>query len=462
MRKIYLKHGMMKISNRVLFLGLILACLVTACAKKTAPPVVPQPPSPAIADLKEFPQNLEVYAKEAGPDKRIIAPGAQDAMYSAFINTWFGPWEMRRTTISRREVSGVFGRARGYKNNSVPWSQPEWDIMKANARLSAFPSRAAPAITLRQTDLRELPTHEPRFSRPTPDPKADPFDNFQYSLLPAGMPLLVAHTSADGAWSYIECPIAGGWVDSNDLAVVDETFKANWRTGHYLALIKDKVVLPGTGRGGGDSTASIGTILPAARLGIKGEQNVLVPVREKNGRAGTAEITLPASAVTQMPLALTPRNVAAVGNVLMNQPYGWGGMLGLRDCSAMVRDLFAPFGIWLPRNSAAQARRGRVVRLAGMTPAQKAETILREGQPFLSLVGMAGHITLYVGRWKNKPALFHNVWGVRVIKNGNDNERHVIGRAVVTSIMPGIELENLYRPKTFVDRLRTLNTPAPK
>lgn len=453
---------MMKKDCRLLFLGLVLACLLPACAKKHAPTVIPPPDNAPIADLKNFPQNLEVYAREAGPDKRILDPGAQAAMYSAFINTWFGPWEMRKTTISRREVSGVFGRARGYKNNSVPWSQPEWEAMKANARLGDFPSRSAQAITLRQTDLRELPTHEPRFSRPTPDPKADPFDNFQYSLLPAGMPLFIAHVSADGAWSYVECPIAGGWVDSKDLAVVDEAFKANWRTGHYLALVRDKVVLPGTGRGGGDSTSGIGTILPQARAGIRGAQNVLVPVRERDGRAGTAEITLPPGAVAQMPLALTPRNVASVGNVMMNQPYGWGGMLGNRDCSAMIRDLFAPFGIWLPRNSAAQARRGRVVRLDGMTAAQKAETILKEGKPFLSLVGMRGHITLYVGAWKNKPAIFHNVWGVRVIRNGDDNERHVIGRAVVTSIMPGMELENLYRPKTFVDRLNSLTTLAPR
>lgn len=452
----------MKNGNHFLILALALVCLLPACAKKAPPRVVPAPESAIIADLKDFPQNLDVYARQAGPDKRIIDPGAQQAMYSTFMNIWFGPWEMRKTTIPRREVSGVFGRARGYKNNSVPWSQPEWDQMKANARLGSFPSRAAPAITLRQTDLRELPTHEPRFSDPTPDPKADPFDNFQYSLLPAGMPLLIAHTSADGAWCYVECPIAGGWVDSKDLGVVDETFKANWRTGHYLALIKDKVILPGTGRSGGDSTSGIGTILPVARRGLKGEQNVLVPVKEKDGRIGAAEIMLPANAVTQMPMALTPRNVASVGNVMMNQPYGWGGMLGYRDCSAMIRDLFAPFGIWLPRNSAAQARRGRVVRLDGMTAAEKAQVILQKGQPFLSLVGLPGHITLYVGPWKGKPAIFHNIWGVRVIKNGEDNARHVIGKAVVTSITPGNELENLYRPKTFVDRIRSLNAPVPR
>ena len=38
--------------------------------------------------------------------------------------------------------------------------------------------------------------------------------------------------------------------------------------------------------------------------------------------------------------------------------------------------------------------------------------------------------------------------------------RFIIGRAVVTSITPGAELKNLYRPMTFADRLRTLSTLA--
>ena len=35
-------------------------------------------------------------------------------------------------------------------------------------------------------------------------------------------------------------------------------------------------------------------------------------------------------------------------------------MFGDRDCSALTRELLTPFGIWLPRNSVAQARTGAV------------------------------------------------------------------------------------------------------
>lgn len=40
--------------------------------------------------------------------------------------------------------------------------------------------RSQAAIAVRNTNLRELPTNEPRFSEPTPDAKAN-FDYFQYS-----------------------------------------------------------------------------------------------------------------------------------------------------------------------------------------------------------------------------------------------------------------------------------------
>lgn len=438
---------------------LVCLCMGAACAKKAPLPARPPQPDAEIADLREFPQNLEIYAREYGPAKRLLPEGQQEALNAAFDDIWFGPWQMKRPSIPRRDVIGVFGRARGYKTDQSPWTTEEWESIRANANTGAFPSRAAKGIVLRGTDLREIPTHEGRFAKPTPDPKADPFDYFQYSRLPLGMPVLIAHTSRDGRWHYIECPVAGGWVDARDVAPVSDEFAAMWRTGRYAALVKDDVTLPGTGANGGDSKGGLGVILPAAASSPAGAINVLLPVAEKRG-IGIAETTLPQGAAMLKPLPLTVANVAHLGNQMMGQKYGWGGMYGLRDCSAMIRDLFAPFGLWLPRNSAAQARRGKVIRLDGMTAAEKANTILSDGVPFLSLTGLPGHIALYVGRWHNKPAIFHNAWGVRVVKDGNDDERHIIGKAVVTSIMPGMELPNLYRPKTFVDRIRSLNTPG--
>lgn len=451
--------------SRFFFLLLLLgASLLVACAGKSVPtrdgtlPDWMQTPQ----DLRDYPQNLDVYARQAGGDRPIVDAAAQAAMNAAFDRIFFGPWEMTKTSIRRRVVAAFFRKARGFKADGTHWRQQEWDDMAANAHLDDFPSQAAQAITVRATDLRELPTHEPRFSEPTPVPRANPFDYFQYSLLPPGTPILIAHATRDSGWYYVECPVAGGWVDARDVALVDDDFKRLWRNGRLAALVRDKTPLPGA-PGGPDAQgaeAGIGAVFPLVRLRSDGGCDILAPFKNARGMAASAELPLPAGSAVPKPLALTPGNVAKVGNVMMGQPYGWGGMFGERDCSALTRDLFTPFGVWLPRNSAAQARRGVVIPLEGMSAQEKEERVLADGVPFLSLVGMRGHIMLYLGAWKRRPVIFHNVWGVRVVQDGNNNARCIIGRAVVTSLTPGRELKNLYLPVTFVDRVRTLTTPA--
>lgn len=428
---------------------------LTGCARKI-PPQPGLPSGEALADLDRFPQDLQVYANQDHPEKRLLGPEEQEAFSRRFMDIYFGPWHMKRTSVKKRDVAVFFNKARGFKSDGSTWTQPEWDALADNADLRNYPARSQSAITLRETDLRELPTRGIRSDKNLPL-KEYPFDYFQYALLAPGMPLLVAHATRDGKWFYVECPIASGWVDAADVALVTDEFKRDYATGRYAAIIREKTPVPGIGKKRSDGFASIGAVFPIAHG--KSANTILVPVQARNGYADVAEISLSPESAVEQPLKMTPANVAKIGNQMMGQKYGWGGTLGERDCSAMTRDLFTPFGIWLPRNSVAQARRGIVYSLEGLSAAQKKEAIIREGTPFLSLLGMRGHIGLYVGVWHGEPAMFHNAWGVRIARNGDDNERYVIGKTVVTSIEPGKELKELYLPVTFTDRLRSLTTP---
>lgn len=442
---------LMRVSLRFCLL-VCCALLLFACGGKSSP-APGALPAAELADIRLFPQDLMVYAKAAGADRLLISGEEQGRQAARFRERLFGPWGMAKTSVRKRDVAAAFRKARGFKDGETRWTQAEWDAMAANAQLGAFPSQATPAITVRDTDLRELPTAQRRFTEPTPDPRANPFDYFQYSLLPVGTPLLIAHTTRDGLWHYVECPVASGWVAAKDLAPASASFLAEYRASPLAALMRDNVKLGSSGATGG-----IGAVLPLR--GTAGGVQVLVPVRGSDGMAATLPATLAASDAAPWPLRMTPRNVALTGNVFMGRPYGWGGMFGYRDCSALTRDILTPFGIWLPRNSVAQARRGTVISLEGLGAREKEARLLRDGVPFLSLVGMRGHIMLYVGRYHGRPAIYHEVWGVRTVEDGDDNARFVIGKAAVTSITPGMELPNLYRPVTFVDRLRTLSTPA--
>jgi len=428
--------------------------LLAACGGKQIPPRdgIPSPHLGTIRDMRSFPQDLTVFAQQAGAETPLLDSQAQAEQDARFNRIFFGPWDMRKTSIRKRDVEIYFRKAKGYKYGDVRWTQDEWDAMRANAGLKSFPNTAMYGITVRNADLREMPSHTPRFSEPTPDPRINPFDYFQYSLLPVGTPVFIAHTSRDGNWYYVETPVAAGWVDANDIGIVDEAFEASYKTGSYVAVLRDNVPLPGSLAG----QVNIGTVLPLAPSQSDNTRlAVLVPV--KNGsRANVVTLTLAHEDAAIKPLPMTPAQVALIGNVMMGQRYGWGGMFGDRDCSALTRELLTPFGIWLPRNSLSQARSGRRIMLDGMSIKEKEKAILRDGVPFLTLVWLRGHIMLYVGPYKGRPAIFHNVWGVRTVEGASDNERFVIGRAVVSSITPGSELRNLYRTTTFGDRVNSI------
>lgn len=442
----------------LLFLAALLFTL-SACGGKDVPPRdgVTPPWMGTLRDIRTFPQDLMPFAHAAGADRPLLSAEEQLRQDQRFNRIFFGPWDISRTSVSRKAASAIFGKARGFRQGSTRWTQEEWNDMARNAAMKTFPNTADAAITIRQTNLREMPTHSPRYSEPTPDPRANPFDYFQYSLLPVGTPLFIAHVSRDRQWYYVECPVAAGWVDAHDVALVDDAFRDQYRTGSYAAILHDNVMLPGSQ----NARADIGTILPLAGTASQpGMVDLLVPVK-KGSVARTARVTVPVSQAARKPLPMTPAAVAQLGNVMMGQRYGWGGMFGDRDCSALTRDLMAPFGIWLGRNSSSQGRSGLVISLDGLSASEKERRLLESGVPFLSLVWMRGHIMLYVGEYRGRPAIFHNLWGVRVINGKDDNDRFVVGRAVVTSITPGRELRNLYRKSTFVDRLLRLTILPP-
>lgn len=452
------------IRQRTIFLCLCCACalLMSACAgkKPSVPPAaVPQtswPYTNTIKDLREFPQDLQVYARRAGAGRRLLSAAAQQQQDKRFNQKFFSPWDMARCSVPRKDVEGMFGRPRGYKDGRRRWTQQDWNSLRANASLAGFPTRAEAAVTVRHTSLRELPTDEGRYSEPTPDPRKNPFDNFQYSSLPLGTPVFIAHTSRDGRWNFVETALACGWVHAADLALVDEAFKQRYRSGRYVAIVRDRVPvsLPS---GKFLSRTHIGAIYPLVRAD-KDSVEVLAPVRGPDRQALAARVRLSSLDARPKPLPLTPEEMANIGNVMLGQRYGWGGMFEDRDCSATTRDLFTPFGLWLPRNSSAQARSWHQTSLASLPLAEKEQRIRQHGVPFGSLVWMSGHIGLYLGQYNGEAAWLHNFWGVRIREADGSDGRHVLGRCVITSLQPGKELPNLYNGQTLLHRIRAIST----
>lgn len=430
------------------FLAGLLAAVLAGCAARDHD----------VADLARLPQSPTWYqARVKGADWEL-KPGYQAGLAGDWRERWFEPWLQLdcRTGWEQIKADGErFLADRGYGENLLAREAPYYRALIENCSWQNYPSGGWKGITTRSTDLRLLPSAKPVFSSDKPG-DGFPFDRLQQTSLPANTPVYVHHLSSDRAWLLAQSPLAWGWLEADKVAPMSEAQIEQWMAAKLLAITRDEsVVLDLEGRY--VFKASMGMALPLA-----GEQDdrwlALVASRDYKGRAVLRIARLEKPAAAPFPLALSAQNLARLADGIMGQSYGWGGLYGNRDCSAALRDLFAPFGLWLPRNSFDQARQtGWFYDLSGQDAEQKKNAIMEGGTPFLSLIWLPGHIMLYVGAWQGEPLVMHNIWGLRT-NTGNG----IIGRMVISSLEPGRERADLVRPEgLLIHRVEGMTLLAP-
>ncbi|MHB8091089.1 MAG: NlpC/P60 family N-terminal domain-containing protein [Syntrophales bacterium] len=392
-----------------------------------------------IRDLSALSQNPLSYIEAATADQWLLPPEEQARLNREANLTFFNPW--RRQQPRHPRETAMWG-VRKYENNPGYGSDgrlrsSNWirSIIK-NVPVELYPQGLFPAITLRQTDSRMLPTIARHSNYSTPGIK-NSFDNFQQSSIPAGTPVFITLISRDKKWFLAETDHLVGWVQADAIAPVTPTFMTSWENGTYVTIVRDKT--PVSVGGSTLFFAPLGAVFP--KVGGNGESmRIGIPQRGADGMASLSEGSIPAGAATEKPLPFTARNVARLAGELVGGKYGWGGFQGRRDCSATTRDLFAPFGILLPRNSIDQAGAGRFVSLLGLAPEKKEALITQQGVPWRTLLWTPGHIMLYIGTYRGKPMIFHNFWKVGTKGANGVKGRIIVGKTVITTLHPGREL----------------------
>jgi cell wall-associated NlpC family hydrolase len=442
-------------SNRsVLLLGIFL--LLSACSHSPE----------AIKDIRSLPQDNTFYLDKTYSDREMLSPEDHALMDEKFNQVYFAPWHRTRPRYSPEDLLRRLERYRrdpGFGENKRPHTQEWIDQLTHSAHLDTYPNAGFPAITLGPTDLRELPTQRPHFHRFDQAGEGYPFDNLQYSSIAPNTPVFISHISRDGSWVLAESHYGLGWLAAREVAQVDEAFINAWESGPFVTVIQDQV--PITAENGIFLfKASLGLLLPMADGDAEG-YGVWVATTDQNQRALRVRARIAENHAVAKPLQLTAGNVARLANELLGQAYGWGGSYGNRDCSATLKDLFAPFGLMLPRNSAHQATAtGTFIGLSDLSPAEKVRTILQRGVPCFTLLWQKGHIMLYLGNHRGQPMVFHNFWGIKTRDLWGREGRKVVGQAAITTLHPGAELPDLDRPQgDFLHRLEgmTLLVPHP-
>ena len=412
----------------------------------------------SIKDIRETPQNALYFVKN---DKQLINRDFQTLLDTYYNRFFFSPWNREKPVYSKRSISWgfiLFPKREVYGENKRKIDKKWFESLKENADLENYPSFSKWGITVSNTDLKVFPTDKPIFYSFKKAGEGFPFDYNQNSAVYAGTPVFVSHVSKDREWYLVETPFAVGWIKTKDIALVDREFIDNYMTGRYIAFIKEDIPVSDE-NGLFRFKGRIGMILPLLKED-KDRFLVYIPVKDTDGYAVLYTASVEKGNAVIKPMPLTQKNIAKVINQTLGKNYGWGGLFQNRDCSANIRDIFVPFGIWLPRNSTAQAKSGLFLSLDGLTDNQKEEFIKKSAIPFLTLVWMPGHIMLYVGKKEGKAYVFHNFWGIKT-KILNKEGRVIVGKAAITTLRPESDVFFADRFKTFLKRIKGITYIIP-
>ena len=220
-------------------------------------------------------------------------------------------------------------------------------------------------VSVRRTSLRAKPT-----DALCPTRAGDRYDDaLQLTAVLPNEPMALLGESADGRFCRVETSYFAGWVPAEDIGLCRDL--EAWRTaqeGGFLRVTGNRVTLccdPYEPRVSG-AALPMGTSLPLAASpgtvrALRGRMSydnylVRLPVRRADRWLEYREAMVPVSAdVCVGDLPYTHENVTAQAAKMRGEVYGWGGMLGGRDCSALVGDVYRCFGFRLPRDAAGLA-----------------------------------------------------------------------------------------------------------
>lgn len=410
--------------------------------------------TPETKKIKEFPRAIDHYVSKFQNRLSIEIQKYTDTIYNEF---YFKPWHIKRLSYTKKQIKWpfrVYGKSKDIFGENRKKIEKKWiKAQYKNANFEDFGKISKKAVSTTNANLRNFPTQKPLFRDFNKAGEGFPFDYLQNTAIKANEPLFVSHFSADGAWVYAQNPYAAGWLQIKDIAFVDEDFIKDFEKSTLLVAIKDNFPAYAN-KQNFMLYIKTGTIMPAK----KEEENrykCFMAAKDINGNAVKRYFYVWKDQAAKKPLKFTPENIKKISKNLLGENYGWGGSYQNRDCSSMTKDFFAPFGIWLHRNSGAQKNEGISISLEDLSNIEKEKTIIKRGIPFLTLIYLKGHIMLYIGEYKGKPMVMHNTWGVKTLKNGKSG-REIIGESIISTLDLGFDVEDVDKNSLLINRVSSM------
>ena len=343
--------------------------------------------------------------------------------------------------------------------NDRPYSNQWIEAIENNIDLDKLQhikySASNRAIATSNMLLRGLPTSDPAYYSSTIPGEGYPFDNLQASAIYAGTPLYILGSTVDHEWTLVLAPEYIGWVKTNGVSTTDNAFIQSWQKAAYanIAGIKTSNTSIVDQHNNYHFSGYVGMIFPVSHK-TSDNIEILIPVKQADGKAIISRANLKADNAAVLPLAASPENFAMVIKALQGRQYGWGNLGFYNDCSAEMKAIFTMMGFFMPRNTRNQGLAGKVVDISKLSPKDRADYLIKNGDPLLTLVHLPGHIILYVGTYKQNGREFalsyQQMWG---LSPKDRSSRSVIGKSVflplLSSYPENTDLDSQYDKSIF-------------
>ena len=302
-------------------------------------------------------------------------------------------------------------------------------------------------LTCFRTDVRSFPTTD--FITASPDDCE--FDQFQETALDPAEPLIILHQSRDRRWYFAQAYNYRGWVAADKIAIVSNPNEWNDYVNHQKFII-----VTGSRLTVADRHFAMGAKLLLADAG--GDQRVTenksgycvkIPDRDSQGNLVFMKANIDNSAdISKGYLPYTRANLLQQAFKVQGEVYGWGGLFGLRDCSALVVDVYRSFGLMLPRNADEQEQAaGNTYLFNGMSGRSEMMHWLLPG----ATLHMPGHVMIYLGSQNNRYYVIHAL-GAR------QGTREIAG-PIMRVVVSDLSLTSKSTGKTLLEALSVAKQP---
>ncbi len=416
-----------------------------------------------LFSLDHYSQTISDWIKpdDVNYDKPLMASSLQQKHYAIFYNHYVGthsPWNKEYInhilqlpapdnlkTIELQVIDLLSNKGKtksgiGYGENFQPHTSAWIDTIADNINTSQFENIKYNAnnlgIAIDNLHARVLPTDDVHFYSYKIAGQGYPFDNLQISALWAGTPVYILGETRDHAWTMVVTPDFIAWVKSNGIARTNTAFINTWTQAakkHLAAITKTQTSIFSQ-QGIYRFSAYVGSVFPA--VAEKNHYKLMIPTANNMRQAIIEYANISKNEAAMIPMLITPHRFANTMSTLINRPYGWGNMYFYNDCSAELKSLFAPFGIWLPRHSSDQVTIGKFIDKTTSTPEQRVNYLMENGRRFMTIVYIGGHVLLYIGNYPNPNQKNHalmamtyqDIWGLHSYA---EDTRAVIGRSVL-------------------------------